>query len=134
MNSETEPWQVEFRPFLRAASANVRAEWQRSPRHAPAKLLAVALFLLKSCLQRNGRVSEAVYRQREAHCKACLLYNAALQTCGTPGETTSDQKPFGCGCYLPAKNHFHVSCWLWLHTNHHHGWPDNLNSDHYQNP
>lgn len=113
------PWHPTLKGFLRAARAELIAQWLVNPRRAIAKAFQTAVFLATNWFK--PRVSEELYRAREEACFNCPAYDSDLQTCGTPGT------PPGCKCYQPLRAKFQVNCWAFS-LGQDWGWPHELNS------
>ncbi len=92
----------------------------------------IGRVILYSTFWRDRCPSRNIYLSRVAACQKCTIFNAHLQSCGTPGvlyrnPKTERLEPLGCWCYVPNAAATPKNCWLWQRSLG--GWPDELNSD-----
>lgn len=78
-----------------------RANWR--------SCLAQGLTLLRALFGRSAAVSDGMAKDRLAVCRLCPLFNATLETCGSPA---SEDPTLGCWCYMPVKARTSCNCWL----------------------
>ena len=111
-------WKPSAWKFLRAARRTLVAQFKLHPDQKLKYVIETAIFFLTAWLR--PRVSEQIYRAREAECKTCPIYDQEYETCGLP--------PVGCGCHQVTRAKLQVNCWLYTKTNGKEGWPSELNS------
>ena|SRR5580692_11544503 len=59
----------------------------------------------------GARVTEEHFSRRMAACRACPVFYAPLQTCGSP--LSKETRGLGCSCHLPSKARLEAAtCWL----------------------